>query len=425
MKRLLLVATAALIASSALAQTYRDSGGTLVPGFVPIEPGQGPLFTPSNPGVVSGSFSASLSGFQPTPAYAQLTVGTSSARVALPSGTVVVVYNTGSNDAYVALGNSSVAATIAGDVVKAGGWMAFTVPTSATNIAAITSTGTTALNVSGGAGLPTGSAGTGTGGGGGTVAQGTPASNASGAWWDQLAQSGSAVGASNGLYVQPGTGAAFPSTQSGSWTINLGTLNGAATAANQTSVIGPVSAGPAAANSLAMGGVYNSSLPSLTNGQQAAEQLDSSARQLVNIGAGVHIGATGSAVPASAQYAGAVSSGNLTGIIQADHSAQINFSSTAAQQIVALVSGKAIYVTAWDVMANGTSTFQLEYGTQTTNPCDTGTTALTGPYPLTAQAGLSKAGGLGAVLIVPAGKQLCAVASAAVQMSGSVSYTQF
>ena len=49
---------------SAQAQTYQDSGGTVVPGVVPIQPGVGPLFTSANPGKISGSFSASLSGFQ-------------------------------------------------------------------------------------------------------------------------------------------------------------------------------------------------------------------------------------------------------------------------------------------------------------------------------------------------------------------------
>src|SRR5690349_10199385 len=84
-----------------LAQTYQYSGGTIVRGVVPIQPGVGPLFTSANPGKISGSLSASLSGFQPTPAYATLSVTTSSSRAALPSGTVVIVYNTGANPAYV------------------------------------------------------------------------------------------------------------------------------------------------------------------------------------------------------------------------------------------------------------------------------------------------------------------------------------
>jgi len=146
-------------------------------------PGVGPLFTNSNPGVISGSFSATLSGFQPTPAYSQLSISTTSSRVPLPAGTVVVVYNSGSNPAYVTLGGSSVTVTAtASDVIQPNSWMAFTVGT-ATYLAGITSSGTTLLNISGGSGLPTG-AGGGGGGSGGTVVQGNAGTSAQ-AWFVQ------------------------------------------------------------------------------------------------------------------------------------------------------------------------------------------------------------------------------------------------
>jgi uncharacterized membrane protein len=75
-------------------------------------PGVGSLFTNTNPGKISGNFTANLTGFQPTPAYSQLSVGPTSSRVALPSGLVVIVYNTGANAAFVTLGNSTVTATV-------------------------------------------------------------------------------------------------------------------------------------------------------------------------------------------------------------------------------------------------------------------------------------------------------------------------
>jgi hypothetical protein len=135
------------------------------------------------------------------------------------------------------------------------------------------------------------------------------------------------------------------------------------------------------------------------------------------------LGTTGAAVPGAASYTGADSSGNLTGLIQADNSVSISIATAATTQLVALVAGKKIYVTSWDVIAGGTGNIQLEYGTGTN--CGTGTTALTGNYNLTAQNGLSKGMGLGPVLVVPAGDALCALTSAAVQISGSLSYTQF
>ena len=120
---------------------------------------------------------------------------------------------------------------------------------------------------------------------------------------------------------------------------------------------------------------------------------------------------------------GANTGGSLTSIIQAGASVPINISTATTTQLVALSSGKSIYITAWDVIAAGTGNFTLEYGTGSL--CATGTTALTGAYSFTAQVGIAKGVGLGPVLTVPAGNALCAVTSTAVQMSGSVSYTQF
>ena len=120
---------------------------------------------------------------------------------------------------------------------------------------------------------------------------------------------------------------------------------------------------------------------------------------------------------------GANTGGSLTSIIQAGASVPINISTATTTQLLAATTGKAIYVTAWDVIAAGTGNITLEYGTGSN--CGTGTTALTGAYSLAAQFGIAKGNGLGPVLIVPTGNALCALTSAAAQMSGSVSYTQF
>jgi hypothetical protein len=134
-------------------------------------------------------------------------------------------------------------------------------------------------------------------------------------------------------------------------------------------------------------------------------------------------GSTGAGVPSKATYAGAVSSGNLTGLVQADHSTPINVSTATTTQLVALSSGKAIYITHWDVVVAGADNVTLEYGTGSN--CGTGTTALTGAYNLPANGGVSAGVGLSPVIIVPAGDALCILTSAAAQASGVVSYTQF
>lgn len=138
---------------------------------------------------------------------------------------------------------------------------------------------------------------------------------------------------------------------------------------------------------------------------------------------GPTFGVTGAAAPSIAQLNGVRSGANMVGMIQADTSVKIDISTATTTQLVALVSSQKIYVTAWDVIAAGTGNVKLVYGTGTN--CGTGTTDLTGNYNLTAQSGLAKGSGLGPVLVVPASQALCVTTSAAVQMSGSLAFTQF
>lgn len=119
----------------------------------------------------------------------------------------------------------------------------------------------------------------------------------------------------------------------------------------------------------------------------------------------------------------ATSSGSAVAVVQPDSQVAVSISTATTTQLVALSSGKKIYVTAWDIFAAGTGGFQLVYGTGSN--CGTGTTNLTGSYSLIAQTGLSRGGSLGVLYTIPASNALCAVTTGAVQMSGSVSYTQF
>jgi hypothetical protein len=107
-------------------------------------------------------------------------------------------------------------------------------------------------------------------------------------------------------------------------------------------------------------------------------------------------------------------------------SVSINISSATTTQLIAAYGTTKIYVTAWVVFANSASNVTLEYGTQTTKPCDTGTTVLTGVYDFAAQSGLTVSGGVEALYFIPAGFSLCAVTSgASVSLAGSLSYTQY
>lgn len=189
---------------------------------------------PSNSGVlpVSGVFSATIGGFTPGGTYASLSVSGSSSRVALPAGLVVIVYNTGTNPAYITLGGNTAVATTGNDVVSPGGALALTVGAN-TYLAGITASSTTTLNISGGAGLPTGWGA-------------SPSSVTS--------NQGTAGSAGSAWYVQPGTGATWaisslPAlaagsnvigavTQSGTW--NIGTVTTLPALVAGSAIIGKV-----------------------------------------------------------------------------------------------------------------------------------------------------------------------------------------
>lgn len=166
MTRLLRALSAALIAAllgltPALAQNnWPTPGGSQADGAVEMilnGSNQAVPVSASNPVPVSGSFSASLSGFAPTSQGTPISVTTGGVTGSLPSGTVVVATNVGAtNAAYCALGAS--ATTSSQYIAPGGGWFAFTVG-AATQLTCITSTGTTTVNTVGGSGLATGAGG--------------------------------------------------------------------------------------------------------------------------------------------------------------------------------------------------------------------------------------------------------------------------
>ncbi len=110
-------------------------------------------------------------------------------------------------------------------------------------------------------------------------------------------------------------------------------------------------------------------------------------------------------------------------------SVAINITNATTTQLVAPSGSTQIYVTALDIFANAASNVSLVYGTKTTNPCDTGTTALTGVYNFAALSGVAHGGGdpiYDPLYVIPQGKALCAVTSgASVSLAGSLSYTQY
>lgn len=104
-------------------------------------------------------------------------------------------------------------------------------------------------------------------------------------------------------------------------------------------------------------------------------------------------------------------------------SVAISTSSSGYTQLVALSGSTVVHVCGFNVMAGGTTNVSLAYGTGTA--CDTGTTALTGAYPLIAQAGLAVGNGGATQMKTASGNALCINNSAAVAIAGFLTYVQF
>lgn len=299
------------------------------------------------------TFNLGTAGFTPTAgAVANLSVSTTSSDVALPAGTTIVVTNAGASDAAfrIQVGAGTAAATDM--TLKAGAAVGLAVG-SATHISAITASGTTTLNIQGGAGAAAGYGGGSSGGGGG----GGPVTAASGAYASGSLAAGAVVDIGTGVSPAANTvnarlatinttlgtpfqaggsigNTTFASTQSGTWNItnvsgtvslptgaatsanqsteitSLGTIatnsGTQATAANQTSIIGSKAPGTAAASAQLTGCVYTSAGITLTTGQQAALQCDSTGHVLTTA-----TGSGGGAITAAASSyaAGAFSAG--------------------------------------------------------------------------------------------------------------------
>lgn len=109
---------------------------------------------------------------------------------------------------------------------------------------------------------------------------------------------------------------------------------------------------------------------------------------------------------------------NILGVPNSTLTTDINDSTSGTTLLVSGVASQNIYITHITVMAAGTVNVSLSYGTGSN--CATGVTTLVGPMPLIAQTGWGPGTGLGAVYVVPAGKDLCLTTDQSVQVGGAV-----
>lgn len=109
-----------------------------------------------------------------------------------------------------------------------------------------------------------------------------------------------------------------------------------------------------------------------------------------------------------------------------NQSANYDASTNGATRLVVGTTTKGIYVCGWNIMPAGTVSVQLVYGTQTTNPCDTGQTPVTPAFQLTAQTPeIDHLPVYTGVKAVPTGKDLCILTNAGTAVQAIIYYTQF
>lgn len=139
---------------------------------------------------------------------------------------------------------------------------------------------------------------------------------------------------------------------------------------------------------------------------------------------GLGIGATGSAVPANAIYNGAQGSSGLAGLISCDNFIVYDASTSGSTQLVALSSGKTIYVCGYSIGVGATATnVKLIYGTG--SACASGTTSLTPAYQLAANGGVTDRAPFYNGMKTAASNELCINASAGNAVQAVVYYAQF
>lgn len=139
--------------------------------------------------------------------------------------------------------------------------------------------------------------------------------------------------------------------------------------------------------------------------------------------ASVTASTTGVVTPSKMAFVGGNGSGNLTPFIICDSTAVINTASSGKAVVISSQTAKSTYICSWDVVVGGTTSFDLEYST--TSACATASTNMTGPYPFVANTGISKGSGVGMILKAASAAAVCINNTAAVQASGSITYTQF
>jgi hypothetical protein len=343
---------------------------------------------------VTGSFSATTTGFRPTAYGTPITATTGGVTGTLPAGAEVVATNTAASiGVYCALGAS--ASTSSQYIAPGGGWFGFAI-SGDTQLTCITASSTAVVNMSGGSGLPTGTGG-GVGSGGGGAIFGPTAA---------------------------GSAAANPPVLGG------GTADGTATGTIKNATVKAASTAPASTDtSLVVAQNPNSATPDTTaaaltacaTGATSCTWQQRLAGILASIQGPIPTQASTVSIGGVGVLAGTASVGSmgLDPSLTPATTVPINISTATDTQLVAASGSTSIYVTGGLIIAGGTGTITFEYGTGSN--CATGKTALSGAFPLVANVGFIIPAN---TVVTPSGKALCVLTVGAVQYSGMLGDVQ-
>ena len=366
-------------------------------GSVSKNPGTpGPLYaTTTGQLCISGTISATINAWAPGGAYLNVaSVTTGSANSALPAGSNVVVYNYGTNPIMVKLstsGATTVTAATADAIIPGGGSQELSVGSN-TRIAYATTLSTSSMQVAGGAGIAAGwGGGSSSGGSGGTSAADKSTWTVSSTLQTPIGCEYTSGGATTLTTGQMGT---VGCTTGRGLFVNIDSLGGTGSFTTYGSTPGAVAALP------------TNSYVTNTNANGQATSANSSPVVL----------ASDQTVADPCMY-------------QAKLSSPIEVNATAATQIVAASGSKKIYICSITIVAAGASTVSLLTGTGTN--CGTSQAAVIGSTTAANGMSFSASGGLaignGSSTITYAnlaGAELCTLQTAAVYLSGYISYIQ-
>lgn len=204
-------------------------------------------------------------------------------------------------------------------------------------------------------------------------------------------------------------------------------------AAGNTRVVGNVASGTAdAGNPVKVGGIFSSTLPTLTDGQRGNLQLGT--RGSLNVTILASNGSAAATVTTPADAAAAINGVGTTtqGLkfngstwdrdFTCPSSAIINVTAGNTTELVALSGSTVIRVCGFVVTGNVAGSAQFRNGTGAN--CGTGIGNLTGAMNVSAAGNISHTGMSGSVFRTPAGNALCLTAATA-NITGFVTYAQF